>query len=285
LPRISDDYTDTVVYLYPSEVDAQKGKKAGGSGFLFGIPSEKFPNSHFIYAVTNRHVIEGGSCCVRLNTADGKMAVLSFTERDWCLHPSGDDLAVCQMPIEDGGLYQYKFLHDDHLLTKQIVEDYNIGTGDDIFVVGRFINQEGKQKNVPSLRFGNISQMPAETIRQQRGSAFFEQESFLVEARSIGGYSGSPVFVGLLPNIQRPAARKQTMTGRAWLLGIDWGYILDWEPVCDAGGRPVDSGLRVSSNTGMMAVVPAWKLRELLDSDVLKNLRKLGGELTLKKQK
>jgi hypothetical protein len=49
---------------------------------------------------------------------------------------------------------------------------------------------EGRQKNSPTARFGNIAQMPNEPVIIKR----FEQECFLVEARSIGGYSGSPVF-------------------------------------------------------------------------------------------
>jgi hypothetical protein len=49
------------------------------------------------------------------------------------------------------------------------------------------------------------------------------------------------------------------------------GHINDWGPVYDASGRPVNPGrprdMQVRTNTGMMAVVPAWKLAELLDSE------------------
>jgi hypothetical protein len=97
------------------------------------------------------------------------------------------------------------------------------------------------------------------------------QESFLVEARSIGGYSGSPVF---LHRANFHSNAQQIIKGPTfgpWLLGINWGYINDWGPVCDASGRPINPSkprdMQVSANTGMMSVVPAWKLAELLDKE------------------
>jgi hypothetical protein len=53
-----------------------------------------------------------------------------------------------------------------------------------VFMVGRVITHEGKQKNLPSARFGNITMMPVEPLRHMRG---INQESFVVEMRSIGG--------------------------------------------------------------------------------------------------
>ena len=45
-------------------------------------------------------------------------------------------------------------------------------------------------------------------------------------------------------------------------------------PVRDSAGRPVGTGLNVKLNTGMMGVVPAWKLTELLMRDDLVAARK-----------
>jgi hypothetical protein len=73
---------------------------------------------------------------------------------------------------------------------------FDIGPGDDVFVVGRFINREGKQKNIPSVRFGNIAQMPGEPLFLDDGK---ELECFLIEGRSISGFSGSPVFIHISP--------------------------------------------------------------------------------------
>lgn len=84
------------------------------------------------------------------------------------------------------------------LLKRHEIDAFRVGPGDDVFVVGRFINSQGKLRNIPSVRFGNIAQMPLKPIEQGRVFGEFQQESFLVEARSISGFSGSPVFLILL---------------------------------------------------------------------------------------
>ena len=70
-----------------------------------------------------------------------------------------------------------------------------------MFVVGQLVNSQGKVRNIPSTRFGNIAQMPYEPIEQDRVFGKFQQESFLVEARSIIGFSGSPIFLILTREI------------------------------------------------------------------------------------
>ena len=145
--------------------------------------------------------------------------------------------------------------------------------------------------------------MPLEPVKQESG---FEQESFLVESRSIGGYSGSPVFVQIqvlsdregvpdwLPPLLPPLVPGQrpnfgeiqkvfsTEWGSLkshgpWLLGVDWGHINDWEPVRGPSGDSVNPDpriMQVRMNTGIMAVVPAWKLIEMLDEGPLAEQRK-----------
>jgi hypothetical protein len=197
-------------------------------------------------------------------------------ERAWVRHPAGDDLAVCQI-LFDPKIYKFHYVNRGSFLDKETISQFNIGPGDDAFVVGRFINHEGKQRNNPTVRFGCVAQMPLEPIRQDTG---FDQESFLVEIRSIGGYSGSPVFTHI-PRYNSGAYRINTNWEYGpWLLGVDWGHIHNWEPVRDAAGRPVDpSGppwrTQVRMNTGMMAVVPAWKLAELLDDGPVAENRRI----------
>jgi hypothetical protein len=282
LPRLPDDYIDCCVYLYPSAADAEAGSKIGGSGFLFGVATKDLPNAHFLYAVSNRHVIEGGSTVVRLNTRDGKTDIIELTELDWINHPSGDDLAIAALPpLAD--LHKFSFLDDGHLLSKELVDQYNVGPGDDVFVAGRFVNQEGKQQNTPSVRFGNLAQMPPMPVSQRRGAGVFEQESFIVEARSIGGFSGAPVFLALSSHFIRPNRPNPGELNRVFLMGIDWGYINDWDTVNDEVGRPLQN-LRVRTNTGMMAVVPAWKLKEMVDMPKFTADRAASEERILKKQ-
>jgi hypothetical protein len=152
--------------------------------------------------------------------------------------------------------------------------------GDDCFIIGRFINHEGQQKNQPSLRFGNIAQMPYEPImRQTLDGRRVPQDSYLVEAHSISGYSGSPVFVHLAPGYlrpERPLLRSDVWHG-PWLLGITWGYLQGQEvPVYNrdpASGRLTKSHMVAQTNSGMMGVVPAWKLDSLMRDPRLVRLR------------
>jgi hypothetical protein len=140
----------------------------------------------------------------------------------------------------------------------------NIGPGDEVFVVGRFVNVEGKQRNTPALRFGAISMLPEEAIEHSGGE---EAQDFLVEARSIAGFSGSPVFVYVPPLAWRPNVTEVTTSYRIWLLGVDWGHIRDEQQVWHTMTKK--SPDFVKGNTGMMAVCPAWTLRDLLESQEL----------------
>jgi hypothetical protein len=276
VPRIRNEFLDCVIYLYPSEIDADQGERAGGSGFLVGVPAKWHgPDSWFLYAVTNKHVIRNSSV-IRMNSSNGEKVIMSIPRNSWVWHPSGDDLAVCLIHFDPNEI-AFNFVRNDMFITKEIVDGYNIGPGDDVFMVGRFINHEGRQKNIPSVRFGNIAQMPWETIQQDDG---FEQESFLVECRSISGYSGSPIFVHIPPASIRNAPNwkpaSPLIAHGPWLLGIDWGHIHNWTPVCRDNGMPVNPDpklMQVKLDTGMAAAVPAWKLAEILNQGPLADFR------------
>jgi hypothetical protein len=242
-----------------------------------GVQSKGLPQKFwFLYAVTNKHVIIGGATTIRFTTRDGKTDVLETDERSWVHHPSGDDLSICLVSF-DPNLFKFHFIPRANFLTREIIESLNVGPGDEVFVVGRFVNHEGKQQNRPTARFGFIGQMPYEPIVQDDG---FEQESFLVEVRSIGGYSGSPVFLYVMPVVPDTfAARKVQTYGMygEWLLGVEWGMLLNWEPVRNELTKPVNPsnprGMQVPINTGMMGVVPVWKLAEMLDNGPIANFR------------
>ena len=48
------------------------------------------------------------------------------------------------------------------------MNDLNMGVGDEVFMLGRFISHSGIQKNQPLARFGNIALMPDERILDGR---------------------------------------------------------------------------------------------------------------------
>jgi len=269
VPRIDDQILDSVIYLYPNTQDAQNAEAAGGTGFLVAVPSEKHSNVIYPYAVTNSHVIrEAASLVIRFNAIAGDTAIVPTQPDHWVHHPEGDDIAVAHLGSINQSIIRFKCIHLNMLVTDQIMEAQNFGPGDDVFMVGRFIRHDGKQRNLPSVRFGNISMMPHEKIMHYRQ---YEVESFLIETRSLSGYSGSPVFVHIPPATHRPGDKAGITLGRAmgpWLLGVDWGHYPIYENVKESDRTTnVSEGYIVESNSGQMAVAPAWKLRELLDQE------------------
>jgi hypothetical protein len=77
MPRISDHILDCSIYLYESEVDAKEGSKTGGSGFLTHVVSKADQNIGHLYAVTNKHVINGGCGVIRINKKHGGFDTLT----------------------------------------------------------------------------------------------------------------------------------------------------------------------------------------------------------------
>lgn len=266
MPRIGEDFLDAVVYLYPSTHEAQEGINIGGSGFLITMPAESV-EGHFNYVVTNRHVLAKADV-LRVNTKQGGTHIERVPRETW--HPSKtDDLAV--RIITPQPTFAYKTVSIDIILTEAKAEKIRLGIGDSVFMVGRFINHEGKQRNAPLVRFGSIAQMPFEPIPYTLEGKPHEQVSIIADIRSIGGYSGSPVFLNEHQFLPRPSGGDKT--DKHWLIGIDWGHIPMWSPVCGLDEEPIGH-TQVNINSGMAGIIPSWKLLELLMSNDLVSERK-----------
>jgi len=278
VPRVPKNWLDCVVYMYPSVDAALKGVRAGGTGFIVSVPTEHSftPDKHHVYFVTNSHVVrEGASPVVRLNLPGGGFDVLPYEDRHWTHHPDGDDVAVA--PAAGLDRFRSAQVSRSMFLTPEKQAHWDFGPGDETFFIGRYVDRDGKAHNVPSVRFGTISVLPAEPVYQrERG---IRQESILVEARSLSGFSGSPVFIYASsyisvsemetePGRLEKAARVNPVIGSpCFLLGVDWGHHPWVDPVrSSADGLPHPDGDFVRTSLGMMMVVPAVKILELLDS-------------------
>ncbi len=312
MPKIEQHFLDCSIYLYASRKSAEQGDDAGGSGCLVSVdsPSEleesaegslratRYTPPH-LYAVTNRHVIALGYPVIRLNTIEGTTDILALEKNKWFFHPDGDDLAVAAIELPPIHEHAYHPIVIGQFVFKDGIVD--VGAGDEVFMVGRFINHSGRQRNTPSLRFGNVAMLPFEKVKLSNG---FLQEAFLVESRSISGFSGSPVFV-YKPVIERIETPKRPfdlrhdwsspkgyvsqytvtdLVGRPQLLGIDCGHIPKHEKVVNGAGTPHPQGWRVDTNTGMAVVIPAWRLYEFLNSKELVMQRKEKDEEYLKEK-
>jgi len=283
MPRIDDNILDCSIYLYPSVQEAHDGEKSGGSGFLVGVPSKVNEHRFYGYAITNSHVIrEAGSPIIRLNTKEGDMDILPIDKQDWKHHPNGDDLAAYPLSI-DVDKYRMKFIPINLFITQEIISVEKIGAGDEVFMVGRFIGYDGKQQNIPTVRFGNIAIGVVQPLPHRRG---YLQDSFLIETRSLSGYSGSPVFVHILPFSKRPKSKGWSKEKGPWLLGVDWGHEHFFEKVLEDDGKTeVAEKWKVRTNSGITNVVPVWKLLELLNIKEFVEMRKRDEERMEEEQK
>jgi len=264
--------TSSIVYLFKSKEEAEAGTDSGGSGFLFALKSSARDGYHHVYVVTNRHVVEGTDAfpVVRANLFQPQKEferthVFNFSESDWILDPK-NDLAVCPLPASFNmtELFQ-SVVTDDFVMTEQEFKERDIGPGDQVVYVGRFVGHGGKYENLPSVRFGNISMNPTprEPIVYDTDDATRRsQVGFLVEARSRSGYSGSPVFF-----IQQHVVNNQRAVIPSFdmrLLGVDWGHLPERIALRDPQGRLHGSKWYVEVHAGMMGVIPAWSLLEFI---------------------
>lgn len=117
MPRIPDLFLKCIVYLYDSPEDARNAVKAGGTGFLVGVPIEGMPLlPPLIYIVTNSHVAINARAA-RINTYDGASDVIPVSTDGWVHHSVGDDLAVAAIGISPER-FRYKYLAVEMLLTR-----------------------------------------------------------------------------------------------------------------------------------------------------------------------
>lgn len=297
MPRIADAYIDNAVYIYSTVEHAEVGKGIGGSGFLVHVP---FPNDKRFqqtYVITNRHVVFGTATpIIRLNRIDGSTICLVTRQEDWTLHSDGDDVAVLPIPLNRNEV-RCMSIGMELFVTQKLIEEEDIGIGDDTIMVGRFVGHDGCQRNTPAARFGNIAMMPHEKIKATTG---YEQEGFLVELRSMPGYSGSAVYIyspyamqdmstrrkgqSMAPlddfNLFGPDAQRHInlmdlkMAPKGpYLLGLDFCHLNKNILVRNAADQAHPEGLFVRENTGMAGVVPAWKIAEILNSESLSTAR------------
>src|SRR3546814_12257571 len=76
------------------------------------------------------------------------------------------------------------------ILSREEVEQSHVGPGDDVYFMGRFVSHDGRDQNLPVVRWGTVARMPGAPIRQvERG---FNPERYLIEARSLSGVNGPP---------------------------------------------------------------------------------------------
>lgn len=265
--RIPKNIQDCTVYL--SRLPIEGRKSFLGTAFLIGVsysnnPSEKSDSLtgaiKSFYLVTAKHVakmIEGRSFSVWANTKNGVEQIEHGANDKWYYHLFDKTVDLAVIPFQPNGEVDFdvKYLpFNDLRIGSDEIRRHGLGVGDDVFMAGLFSGSPGKKRNWPIIRSGIIAMMPDEPVTiLNHDDTEMEADVYLIEARSLGGISGSPVFV----KIRNPSGIHLIGDqGHYGLLGVMQGH---W--VLPSDNEQQYKGI----NSGIAIVVPATKITEVLN--------------------
>ena len=172
-----------------------------GTGFLCAIfhqeGSIRDEDKWFDYIITCKHILDeiaGDTVWVRLNLKEGGSRNIPTFKKLWVFDPK-NDIAVLSDKI--GELFNVCRIIEKDVVTKAVLGDHKWSHGGkimpavDTILVGLFTSHYGLDYNIPIVRIGTIAAMPDDLIETPTGYV----KAYLIETRSIGGLSGSPVFL------------------------------------------------------------------------------------------
>jgi hypothetical protein len=233
----------------------------GGTAFIVGVKMDA--NASLVHLVTAKHVaeaIEPAEAVIGMNAKDGAPRFLRTGDQKWFYHPTEkDSVDVAVVPLGCPNMEEYDigFIPEAIFATEKRIAEYNIGLGDELIIVGLFTRFIGLTHLIPIVRTGNIAMMPRDRLPTKD---FGEMEAYLAESRSIGGLSGSPVFVR--NTVKTPVKSEKGVSqfyglGDGHLLGLIHGH---WDlPVSFSAAEQAEA-----VNMGVSIVVPAKKILEVL---------------------
>jgi hypothetical protein len=196
------------------------------------------------------------------------------------IHPEqfiGADYNLRVQEMRDAGLIQLPGLFSGSSI--------QIETGNDVSIIGLFAQHYGRSKSLPVARAGTIARMPSEPVEfMHPGGTRSKAPAYLVEFRSWGGQSGSPVLVhrrvfnlvqvqlsSLPGNADGGEPRSETIsiqnpdTEVFGFLGLVSGHF-DIEQQAQTSGD-IFGSITTAINSGIAIVTPAEAVRELLWRD------------------
>ena len=268
--RINEKTRKSIVFL--GVMDGQGRFAPYGTGFIGRWQESEL--LVFCYIITAKHVVEdmratGRPMVIRINTRDGKSDFAHVTDNLWVTHPDDDkcDIAVTGIYAD---LHTFDFLPVDlqnGIVTSSYIEDNDIGNGAELFTTGLLTAHFGKSANVPVVRIGNIASMPDEPV--DLGPDLGAQSVYLIESRSIGGLSGSPVFLHTPPHrVIRSDIKMMTGHRSEYLLGVN---IRMFESKADADDIRADTASQRkifldTMSAGIAIVVPIQRAIEIIET-------------------
>ncbi len=245
---------------------------AEGTGTVLAQPINGSDNTAWTMIVTARHIINSVQMLsdddivrARFNSKGGGVGWLELPVSAWMVNEDdlASDVAIAHFDRMDG--LDLRLWPMGRLATEAVIAAQHIGLGDEVVMPGLFSMHSGDDRNIPIVRIGNIAAMPEQPVRTLLGPA----DAYLIEARSIGGLSGSPVFVNV--GMDRSGDLKGSLllagsliSSHLFLLGILHGH---WDVPGDVptedGLTSVDGPGQSCVNVGIAIVTPASKILDI----------------------
>jgi len=254
-------FIETACFLGIEGNDGRIFPKA--TAFYVVVPFEKNRQIGRGYLVTARHNIElAKSQQLYASVNQGAMGSdrvakwLPITTDVWFTGDSDSiDIAIADWRPDSTDYHSYK-----GILTDNFIEGppdgsppFELMPGLETATIGLFSYHPGQDRHTPIVRSGNLAAIPSDPISSGLGPA----SGYLIESRSVGGLSGSPVFVG-----------EDIYTGmkRTPLLGLIHGHY-DWRE--EARGNHANT-----IHTGIAIVTPSQEILSVLKSSDCVSTRK-----------
>jgi hypothetical protein len=278
--RVPDEVLKCVGFIGEVEHQDETGMygEHRATGFFVAIPceSQHLKHSRTVYFVTAKHVAEefkNSHISFWVNRKGGGVTTVpDIVGERWWFHPTDETadvaiLQVCMNPQADIVPIAVETIGLPDRITEMVV-----GIGDEVYAPGLFTEVDSTDSMKPIVRHGNIAMM-ANTIQTKYGMA----EVYLVEARSIGGISGSPVFTR--NTLAASVKMKDGSTTLSFsnghgetLLGLVHGH---WDVrESEINSPTIKQDRKQGVNYGIAIVVPAIKIYETLYRAELIAMRK-----------
>lgn len=280
--RVPDQIRNCVVFVgIPGEMPDPEYR---GTAFIVTVPGTQ--NNSYAYLVTARHVAEhvmGKEFYIRVNRKIGTAVPMrGRADNPWWFHPTERKTVDAAVTLFAPG--RLDELDVEHIpiamfADEQRIAESRIGVGDEVFITGLFTKVTETTRNLPIVRMGNVAMIPGEKI--PFGDEYID--AYLIEARSIGGLSGSPVFV------------RETLTLKQKVFGHD-----EPVPILHGGGRFFFFGSAIGHwdipagftptraetvNMGIAPVVPAVKIKEIiLQPELLEMMKNVDAEIATERR-
>lgn len=227
-----------------------------------------------VYSVTAKHVIDGlksrgvQDTVIRMNAVEGAAHTLGMMRVNidqWFSHPDDKSIDVSITVTGIPAEAEHRVLSRESYVTPEKLKEFEVDVGDEVFMTGLFRHRIGKGKNIPIIRVGNLAAVDEERIEIP---GFGEMDAYLIEARSIGGLSGSPVFLNL--------GHSRTIAGqqKVWpahdpahfFLGIIHGHYDVEEEAVDATAEDAKKPDTAYINTGIAMVTPYYNVIKVINA-------------------